>query len=121
LVQNALAGEQDLLALCRRAIHEQPRLRREIAPIAAIAAEHVRALQQAAETAEPPPAAPGDALPRTLLAVRATIQQQLRAEQRDRAIGCLAASSGALAQLLGSMSASHAASAAALAAARRRR
>jgi hypothetical protein len=119
LVQGALAGEQRLSEVCRQAVRDHPQLRPELAPVAAIADRHVQVLAAASPTSSAPTATV-DAPPSSLLAVRATAQQQIRAEQRKRADGCLAAESAALARLLGSMSASHAMSASGLALARAR-
>jgi hypothetical protein len=115
LVTEALAAEQGLLELCRTANRAHRQLRAELSPVAANAERHAAELRSALTEPSDDRTMVTPALPRSLLGVRAMVQQRVRAEQRGRAADTMNAASGALARLMASMAASHAMTASVLA------
>lgn len=109
LLTKAIRDETALLAFCERLRRRQPQLARVIAPISVRQRAHVRRLSASlTERPERDPAGHPTVPPQRKAAL-GEFREQLSAAEQARLEDCLGATSGLLARLLASVSASHAA------------
>ena len=108
LLTGAITGEQTLLAFCLRLRRTHPDLADALVPIVAGQRAHVRRL--ADSLTEPPPDTrpPPVPVPRDRARALSSMRRQVATAERERMANCLDATSGLLARLLASVSASHA-------------
>jgi hypothetical protein len=108
VVVDAIADEAALLTLCSRTEQVHPELRDVVRPVAARQRAHVRRLRSSLSVGpeEPVPTRPG--VPRSRKAAVAKVRDHVSAAEQSRLDECLGATSGLLARLLASISASHA-------------
>lgn len=115
LVAAAITDEHGLVMLMRQARLAHRELAAQLDPVIAVGRRHVHTLTAAMDETVTIDTLPPAALPRSAPAAVRVLQQALLAAQLRRSSDCVAASSGAVASLMASIGAAHAASASVLA------
>lgn len=113
-VRNAIAAEERLLALTTATARRHRAARAVLAPAIAGQAQHVRRLRGSLTDLDPPPARSRPHVPPRAEAALAAVARQAAAVRDARLADCRDATAGLLAELLGSIAASHAVTIAAL-------
>ena len=108
LLTAAIQDESRLLALAAATLRRHRPLARQVQPVVTQQRAHVKVLLRQPHRALRRSGAAGHLRSRRRAAALAQLRNQVAAAEQDRAADCLAATSGLLARLLASTSASHA-------------
>ncbi len=108
LVVRAIADEEELLAFCQRARTRHRALATQLDPLVGRQRRHVKVLRGALSDLHPRPATGSAGVPASIVATLTSLRRLSERNADKRRHECLAASSGRLARLLASVSASHA-------------
>jgi hypothetical protein len=114
LLTNAIAAEEELLNFCTAASRRYPAKRSLLTDVIAFQHQHVRRFRGSLTNLEPPVTRTSRPLPHRSGELPSELAAAERAAADHRSADCLAATSGLLAELFGSVAASHAVTAQAL-------
>ena len=114
LLTNAIADEEELLNFCTAASRRYPAKRTLLTTAIAFQHEHIRRFRASLTNLKPPVTRTSPPLPHRSGELPTALATAARAAADHRSEDCLAATSGLLAELFGSVAAAHAVTAAAL-------